>query len=596
MKNKNIESLEDVRSRMMAEQTVARMDARMRIKLSWQAKDGLVNALTRVANADGLLFGDQPFRAMPRRWSLAWILTRIVLGWQEFWRSRQQHRARPERYDDASAFSEAFYAVRRNGGIGLVVTLAIALLFGIIHFGEPAEIGLQVGRDALRKSTASGDIVVIVKDDLSGRIYGGMPWARRYDAQLVDTLREMGAKRIVYNAVMADPSNPVDDAKLAAAFDRAKGKVWLGALPSDTSTSIVYESVLPMAMFRERTQQAHFFVQLGMFRQPKYVHTNVMIGGKIYPSQSDILAGVQTSTIPVRPDYAIDYKSIPTIPAIKLMQRQIGRQAIAGKSIFIISPLELTNNILRIPGQGFVHIGYSSVLAAESIKRGQTKEMGFLIPLMLVAAFTLWSLTQPSLAKRMVLCFSALATILTLALGADQFGYIFLITPAIFALTLFAGRQLTRGNMAQAMATNPVSGLPGFAHLRKVKGSRSSAVVAIRVEGFAEAVTYQHPYAQKALVLAIAARINVIAPDSVVHHGENGTFAFLVGPDNECDIALVEEQLRALFTLDIVSLRELNDFTILTAVFNDLSVPVDTRLACALNALKKPVFAGLRLV
>jgi CHASE2 domain-containing sensor protein len=54
-----------------------------------------------------------------------------------------------------------------------------------------------------------------------------MPWKRRYDAQLVDRLREMGAKRIVFDRIMADASNPVDDGLLAAAFDRADGNVWL---------------------------------------------------------------------------------------------------------------------------------------------------------------------------------------------------------------------------------------------------------------------------------------------------------------------------------------------------------------------------------
>ena len=150
--------------------------------------------------------------------------------------------------------------------------------------------------------------------------------------------------------------------------------------------------------------------------------------------------------------------------------------------------------------------------------------------------------------------------------------------------------------MALAMTTNPVSGLPGFAHLKKMKGHKSSAVVVVQIQDFDEAIKYEQPYAEKALVLAIAARINIIAPDSVIHQGKDGTFAFLVGPDNDCNIALLDQQLRALFTLDIISLRELHDFKVLISIFDDLSQPVDIRLVLAVDRLGEPVFSGLRVV
>ena len=125
---------------------------------------------------------------------------------------------------------------------------------GITEFGEPAEIGLQAARDKARPTSANGDIVVIAKDDRSAKMFGGLPWQRRYDAQLVDKLRAMGAKRIFFNQVMTEPTNPIDDAILAAAFDRAGGKVSLNAQMEKSVITNRLNQVLPIPLFRTKTQ------------------------------------------------------------------------------------------------------------------------------------------------------------------------------------------------------------------------------------------------------------------------------------------------------------------------------------------------------
>ena len=205
----------DPRQWMLAEQMVTRMDARMQNKLSAGAKHGLIKALVRVA-ADGRLdfFGQEPFRPAPPRWTLGGLLARLKL-----WRKQSN-----DAVDEVETLNDAHNGVMRSGVTALIVSLLIALLIGISDFGKPAELGLQIGRDALRQTAASGDIVVIGLDDRSAKLFGNFPWARRYDAALIDKLRTMGAKTIVVDRALAYRTNPDDDAALAAAFDRANGK------------------------------------------------------------------------------------------------------------------------------------------------------------------------------------------------------------------------------------------------------------------------------------------------------------------------------------------------------------------------------------
>ena len=596
MRNKNIESLEDVRSRMLAEQTVVRMDARMRIKLGWEARDGLVKALTKVANADGLLFGDQPFRQMPPRWSLDWMVSRATLRWKTFWRSRHSDKPRLEDYEDASAFVEAHFWVRRVGLIGFLIVLAIAVVIGASGFGKPAELGLQIGRDALRRTAASGDIVVIGLDDRSAKTFGRWPWPRKYDAALVDKLRTMGAKRIVYNVIFAEPSDPINDAALAAAFDRAEGKIWLSVMQGNSGNIAMPDSLLPIKMFRSRTRQAHFNAWYGMFGQIEYIPSTVVIDGIRHTSAPELLAGINASTDIIRPDYAFEYKTIPTTSAVDVLNGRVRRSTIEGKTVILSFVSEAKGETIPIFGQGRGPSIYSVVIAAETVKRGVPIEVGYMLPLMLFVAFAIWCMASKSSAKRAIILMGGTAAVVMLVLAGDQMRLHFEMIPALFGFALFGGRQMTRGRIAEAMTTDAVSGLPHFGHFAMIKRHNECAVVAVRVERLDEALEDKTFDEQRALILAIAARINVIVPDAVVHQGEDGHFAFLVSPDSDCKIALLDQQLRALFMLDIVSLRELIDFTIVTAAYDDLSAPFDARLGIALDRLYPPVFSGLRVV
>jgi hypothetical protein len=192
--NKDIS--EALRAKMSAEQAVSRMDGKLRYKMKPHVKQGLIDAILKSDAQDDLMFRATPARFTPSAWSLTGLLSRLALIW-----NRRLNRGTAE--DQRAALAETYSRVRQSGAVALVIAFGVALLVGIGGLAEPLEIGGQTLRDATRRTAASGDIVVIAKDDRSAQQFGAIPWPRRHDAALIDKLREMGAKTIAMDDTLS---------------------------------------------------------------------------------------------------------------------------------------------------------------------------------------------------------------------------------------------------------------------------------------------------------------------------------------------------------------------------------------------------------
>lgn len=599
-KNKRID---EANARMMAEQAVIKMSSKIDWRMKEESKAGLVKAIIKSGNQQGLMFYTTPFRPTPPRWSLSGMMTRAALAFNRRFKrtAKSNNNDVPELLIDkdkaaAERLIATHYTVRRSGAVGLAIGLLIALLVGITDFGRPFEIGLQMARDAARRTAASGDIVVIAKDERSAKLFGGLPWQRRYDAQLVDKLRAMGAKAIVYEQVMADPQNLSDDQTLAEAFDRARGNVWLGALVEDNRISGGKDIVFPAPLLRSKTKQAHSMFRYNMIGNVAEISQYETIGGKAYPSQSTVLAGVKSETRSIKPDYAIDYESIPKIAAVDIIFGMVDSSAIAGKSV-IISVVS-DSGAMRYPilGQGKAALSYSVVIAAETIKAGAARELGYLVPLLLCAVIGFACVLRSARHERNAILIAGTISLILLMLIGDRLKLHFEMIPAFLALSIFGVRDVLRGNVIAAMTTNAVSGLPNLAHLPFVKGAEKSVVVAVKVERFASLVSDMSLPDHKGLVQSIAARINVIAPDCLVHDGDDGLYVILITPDSVVEVDLVVEQLHALFTEKVASLDSTLKIYVSIGINDDANLRFGERVAVAIDRALHSAFVTLRQV
>jgi signal transduction histidine kinase/CHASE2 domain-containing sensor protein len=64
------------------------------------------------------------------------------------------------------------------------------------------------------------DIVIVAIDERSLAAVGEWPWRRATHAQLIDNLRKSGVKQVLYDVLLVEPGDPLDDAALAEAMSR----------------------------------------------------------------------------------------------------------------------------------------------------------------------------------------------------------------------------------------------------------------------------------------------------------------------------------------------------------------------------------------
>jgi CHASE2 domain-containing sensor protein len=589
-KQMNDNETRGMHARMMAEQAVARMNGQLRRRIDDDASEGLVEAILKTGEPDKFLFRPEPFRATPPLWSPSGLIARLVFVIQ------QKRKRTKDQLDAREALSSTHYKVQRSGAVGLVITLAVSLVVGLIGFGEPAEIALQMARDKARPVSASGDIVLIAQDAKSAKLFGTWPWARRHDAALVDKLRAMGAKKIVFDQIFADPTNTVDDMALAAAFDRTRGKVWLSARFDENRTTGEHDPVLPITLFREKTLQAHSTTWISMFGEVKNIPFISEIDGRRYVSSAAIIAGNDNDYSSLRPDFAINYKSIPTISAADVTLGRIDQAAIEGKTVVIGATATSMAEIYQVLGQGRGPRVYSLIIAAETIKAGVTRELGYILPLLACGIIGIACILNGQRKHRTLILIGGTVALLLLMFVGDRLRLHFEMVPALLALVIMGIRESMRSKVITAMTTNELTGLPNLSHLKFVKGYQNCSVVAIKIERYGQFIGQRPRDEQKILLRAIVARINVIAPDCVIHQGDDGIFVFLVPPDSQIDVDPMPGQLHALFTQDFVSLNGFQRIGISIGINDDLDCTFDVRRAVAIDRAEFSEFVTLQAV
>ena len=559
-------------------------------------REELVKSLVRNALNANWMTGAAPVPVKVPRFSVSGLLARLVLLCQDLmkkWHPLAIDFEHPER---AAQYSKLRYKVQSSGAIGVLIMALVATLMGVIGFLSPLDTVLQIGRDAMRRTAASGDIIVVAKDYRSAKIYGSLPWPRRYDAQLVDKLHEMGAKRIVFNQVMADSSNQEDDTKLAAAFDRTKGKVWLSVSQEYDPITQRYEPLLPIPLLRTKTQQAHFIWQPGLFRNVKSIKSVETIGRKNYLSTSAALSGLDRQPRELRPNFAIDSSTIPTLSASDVIAGKIQAPTVEGKTIIVGTTSDRIENLVYILGQSYVPGVYIFAIGAETLKRGPAQQWGYALPLIMALLICLICTALNAPSRRAFVLALGVVAVLAIALIGDQLSVHMEVMPALFLLIIAGIGEAVRRKNLPYMRVNDVSGFPNLWHLRRVKGYRDAIVVAVKIDFFDYHIDQYTLREQRQILTAIQVRIDLVLPGCVLHQSEDGMFVVLVPRNADVEIDAISGQLHLLFSQEFRAFKETRKLNATFAVEADSDHRFEQRLWLACDRAERAQRYKVRLV
>jgi EAL domain-containing protein (putative c-di-GMP-specific phosphodiesterase class I)/CHASE2 domain-containing sensor protein len=438
----------------------------------------------------------------------------------------------------------------------LAWSLLVALIFGITDIGKPIEDALRNGRDLIRKHDASGEIVVVALDDRSIERLARWPWPRRHHAALVDELSRLGARRIFFDLDFAAASDPKEDRLMAEALARHRGKVVLAVQaifdPETGKKTFNY----PIPAFAANADKASITVDYDFRGIVWDIPYGLNTGLKTYPSFAAQLAGKRgpiEAGVPI--DYSIDYRSIPTVSAVDVIDRKLDTGSLAGKTVIVGPTAIQLGDTWFVPGAGRLGGVYLHVLGAETLKAGAPRAIGWLLPLVLALALSAAALLPRRAAAALAVLGTGIVAVLTVPLLLENLRIYANIVPSLLLLTIIAARVswlAFRQSYSEKAVTHPLSGLPNLNALRAENGGLQRPLIAARITNYAEITSSLPAEMEKSLVEQIAARLRLGSSGQTLYQGDEGVFAWFA--DDEMAVTLTDHlnALHSLFRSPIV--------------------------------------------
>lgn len=400
----------------------------------------------------------------------------------------------------------------------LAWAVVISLVFGAIGFGDPVDLLLQRARDLVRQHASDGAVVVVRIDDKTIRGLKTWPPQRAKDAQAVDTLFALGARRVIYDRLFADVSAVGDDAVFAAALKRHPGRVYLAARFDDDGSTGNREAVFPIPALRPYARLGSIVIWRNFLRYTTGVPYQSDIGGKRYPSFSSILSGrFVNSTDTFRPDYSIDFRSVPSISLADVLDRAPNASMVAGKDVIIGVTAPSLGDVHTIPGQGSAPGVFVHVIGAETLRNGMPMRLGW-VPFY-VGAFCLASIYLVARKRwvRQLIDVLGLAFLLLVPVVLDAWNIETAISPAALLLVI----AVVRASILARRINNPVTGLPKLDQISQGETTFAGTLVGLKIRNLASLRSMLSTTEEARLFAEVVRRVRVGNPNLEVMQGDD---------------------------------------------------------------------------
>lgn len=218
-------------------------------------------------------------------------------------------------------------------GLATLTVLGLLLAGWLQPLERPvADLLLRLPRPS--GAAAPAPIATVLIDDEALRSFGALPWPRQQIAELVDRAYASGARAVVLDLLLAEPTEEAGDAALARAI--AEGPTVLGAaLGADGNW------VLPLERFGGLRRAAHVHAELASDGVVRAVSASKQAGGLALPPLAVAAAravgwgGPLAPGEMLRPGFERPPATIPSIGATSLLKGEIEEGWATGRVVFI---------------------------------------------------------------------------------------------------------------------------------------------------------------------------------------------------------------------------------------------------------------------
>ncbi|WP_165356346.1 EAL domain-containing protein [Sphingosinicella sp. BN140058] len=442
------------------------------------------------------------------------------------------------------------------------MTLAVAAGIGLLALftgaGAGLEETLQDVRYGLRSHPASGEIVVVEIDARSIKRIARWPWPRSVHARLVDRLRHAGARTIAFDVDFSSPTEPKEDAALAAALDRAGGGVIISTFRQAAGSGAEgFVDNLPIKMLADRAFLGAVNVQPDDDGEVRSMLLGVETADTPRPSLPSLIAGASAAIgqdFPI--DYAIDPATVPRLSLIDVLDGKVPAAAIRGKKIMIgATAIEIWDRYTT-PRHGVLPGVVIQAVAAESLIGGRVPQrwsgaLPWLAALAIVAL--LGGGRKP---RHLALMAAAGLLLLLLPLITEQkFALTLAVVPGL--LTLACGIAFTcvalAADRAQRRARHdPGTGLPNLSALEAAMSSRAGAnLIVAHIENFTILASSLGSDAVAQLIVRVSNRLRCSCAQGPIYRIDTATLAWIERTEDETSLDGRLEEAAALMRTPI---------------------------------------------
>ena len=462
------------------------------------------------------------------------------------------------------------------------------LFLGISGLSIPIEDVLRNMRIPLQLHDSDGEIVMVLQDGRTLDELKAIDVSRANDADLIEHLMAAGAKRVFYDRTFAGQGDSEESGKLIRTLGRFPGRVFIGAMPGN-GRSGNFSNKIPDAQFREKAGvisllALHHPFNLGM--ELPYASDSPI--GQI-PSLAAEVAGVEGSTdMLFSPDWSIRVSSIPSVSYIDVLNDEFNPIEVRGKDIIVAPAAVDYNDIHKIPGQfGTAPGGFFQAIAAETLKHGLPKNLGWAPALLLVMVIVISGLGRGCSLD--VIRFSGLVIVLAAApFFLDMVGVRIEIAPALMFAFVAVLRIRNLDRVEIASETNTGSGLPSVQALRNVNENSNRILVALKIRNYGAIIGSFAETVEAQVATEIVRRIRISDDTATVYH-EGGMFMWLSSLRSSFDLFENLEGLHRIVQNGIQVGGLDIDLSFNCGLDSDFDRPVAGRVAGAMQSAEEAV-------
>ncbi len=467
----------------------------------------------------------------------------------------------------------------------LIAVLA-GLLCGVTAFSQPVDLALKSFQFKLHARPVTGNIVVVGVDDATLAQSGADGFTRADAARTFDAIRKAGAKRLFVDYVYDRPSAEDETKALESAIARWDDRITMAVMFSSDNAANYSEVRVSKLSGIDRSKRASIGVNYQFWGAWQIPYAD-SIGSDILPTFSSRLADLPPTKVgKFWPDYAFDYRTIPTYSAVDLVSGKVSSDALAGKDV-VFGPLSPTlldmhfmpgHNPLKVPGV-FFH-----VIGGETLKTGASLDFGWIPAWSLITmALLVGRLWPRNVFSRVLIMGSPIAAIIVV-LAMPTYMAAIAIGPGLVTSVIIGIAAARRRRQRRTQSHHHGSGLPNFEALRDSKLPNDAVIVAAKLVGFDALSIYLTPDQANQLSREVIRRLRVASGDLPLYHDENGFFAWVTQNKQSVTIDSQLAGLSALFINPIAIGNEQIDVELAFGIEQNSQGTPSQQLAAAMVA------------